>query len=204
MPISNTLQTLLPISPKSSGRTSFYKRFVSEFNTLYFKEQLNLDNRVIIFNKIFRFNNLTHFNTKLSDFKKQYGKPTYSSPSRYNCHVHTLVYKTKIAGVPCRATLIFYKEKLILFNYVFRSLSKRNYQSVLNYATAKYAYKFDQGNYNIVDNSNNLLAINQKDGDVVFNFFSPLNKIQASFEEDYGTTKLISFQEKVKLQSKTS
>lgn len=204
MPISNTLQTLLPIAPKTSERKSFYKRFTSEFDTLYFKNQLKLNNRVIIFNKTFRFNNLTHFNTSLSDFKKQYGKPTFSIASDYNCHVHTLVYKTKIAGVPCRGTLIFYKEKLILFNYVFRKLTKRNSRLVHDYAASKYGYKANSGNFNIVDNQNNILCIHNNTDETVFNFYSPVSNIQASFERDYGNAKLISFEEKVRLQSKTS
>ncbi len=204
MPISNKLNALFPTPSKTSKRASFYKNFTSKYDPLYFDKQLNLNNRVIIYSKTLRFNSLTHFGTELNDFKKQYGKPVFNILSDYNFNVRTLVYKTKIAGVSCRANLIFYKEKLILFNYVFNKLSKRTHRMVCQYATSKFGFKFDQDDYILVDSFNNRLLIDRNDTEIIFNFYSALNKIQASFEKNYGTTKLISFQEKTERQSKTS
>ena len=204
MPISNKLNALFATPSKTSERVSCYKNFTSKYDPFYFKKQLHLDNRVIIYSKTFRFNSLTHFGTELDDFKKQYGKPVFNILSNYNFNVRTLVYKTKIAGVSCRANLIFYKEKLILFNYVFNKLSKRAHRMVCQYAISKFGFKFDQDDYNVVDSYNNRLAIDRNDHEIIFNFYSPLNKIQASFENNYGNTKLISFQDKKEKQSKTS
>jgi len=179
----------------SNQKYLFYKRFTDSYNLDFFKKNFS-QNKLILFSpNLLSFNNLTHFNTSYLEIIKTYGKPCYSRTSEINPKIKSLVYKTKIAGVKSRCNLMFYKNKLVMFNYVFNKFSKSEKRALLEYSMVKYGNKLNGTNYQIMDSSKNSLFIKITKKTLVFSFFTAANTVKLAFESKAKENKIISFKE---------
>ena len=189
------------LDTSSMERVFFYEKFTEKFNLDYFKKWARKEHIVLLSPNELKFNNLIHFNSKMEEFIKQYGKPNFAITSDTNRDLETLIYKTKISGLGARCILIFYKKKLVIFNYVFPKLSKQQKVFLLDYTCKKYGNRLDQFNYQMIDANKNSLLIDSESDHLVFNFYAPLKKIKAAFENKPKESKLIRLGEKKDLQT---
>ncbi len=157
---------------KNRAARRVHENFVEKYTPDYFKSLLDQNNSVLISPSEIKYNSFVDFGTPIQSFKNFYGKPEYSYNSPDNSDINTLVYKTKIKGVRAKCSLIFYKRKLVLFNYVFTNLSRSEYTKVMQYSSRKFGNRTDSLDYKIVDKNNNHLIIKSLKDEIAFNFYS--------------------------------
>lgn len=185
----------------SNQKHLFYKNFIYTYNLAFFKKKLEQKNLILFSPNELRFNNLIHFKTTALEFSKIYGKPNFSETDQTNSEIKTLVFKTKIAGIGSRCNLIFHKEKLVLFNYVFTELTKQERINLLDYSVEKYGNKLNGTNYQIMDSSQNSLFIEYSKNSLVFNFYAPAKTLKRTFDSKPKEKKVISFKDTLKAEN---
>lgn len=167
---------------ESDYKTDFYNSFTKKYNLEFFKNRYDQKRAILFsFNEL-KFNNFTEFSTTSKQFINTYGKPKFVKTCEYNPKVKSLVYKTKIAGVGCRCILIFHKDKLVIFNYVFTKLNRKEKKEVLRYSIEKYGYKLSSSTYQVIDNNNNSLRIEDTKDSIIFNFYASSKVLKKTFD----------------------
>jgi len=162
-----------------------YRRFIKKYDVTHFHSLTNQTKTVLYSLNELKFNSIVDFNTPPLLFKNFYGKPDFTYTSPENTFINTVVYKTKIRGMKARCSLIFYKNKLVLFNYVFTKFSEIERAKIMDYSVQKFGNKPDKINYKIIDKNNNYLIIEDLDSEITFNFHCNISLQKLVTEKHY-------------------
>jgi len=182
-------------------KQTFYRNFTKEFDLEFFKKNFKQDELVLLSPNELRFNNFIDFETTSSEFINLLGRPKYSEISYKNPKIKSFVFKAKIAGIGTRCSVIFHKNKLVLFNYVFTNLDKKEKSILKKYSVEKFGNQLTNKRYQIMDAKNNSLFISEKNNSIIFNFYAPSKTLKKTFDCKPKEKKVISLKEVQKLKT---
>ena len=182
-------------------KQTFYKNFTKEFDLEFFKKNFKQNELVLLSPNELKFNNFIDFKTTTSEFINLLGRPKYSEVSDKNPNIKNFVFKAKVAGIGTRCSVIFHKNKLVLFNYVFPNLDKKQKQILKDYSVEKFGNQLNKKKYQIIDSKKNSLIILEKNNSLVFNFYAPSKNLRKTFDCKPKEKKVISLKEVKKLKS---
>lgn len=182
-------------------KQTFYRNFTKEFNLEFFKKNFKQDELVLLSPNELRFNNFIDFKTTSSEFINLLGRPKYSEISHKNPKIKSFVFKAKIAGIGTRCSVIFHKNKLVVFNYVFTNLDKKEKRILKKYSVEKFGNQLTNKRYQIMDAKKNSLFISETNNSLIFNFYAPSKTLKKTFDCKPKEKKVISLKEVQKLKT---
>lgn len=185
MPKSNQFSILgrLPnvIYKRKTSRYFYYNDFAKKYSLEHFKQNFQPENLLVISHNELKFHNIIDFGVSIDYILKTFGKPILKKTHTDNPHIKTLIYKTKIAGIGSKSVLIFYRNKLILFNYVFDGISSRNRRILFRYCHKKFGIAKTPTSVQVKDSAQSTLIIKEKNDSLIFNFYTTPKELDIAF-----------------------
>jgi hypothetical protein len=98
-----------------------------------------------------------------ADIKKKYGNPNYYIGNKHPFEMEILFYRSIMGNHRANLDFHFHKNELFLYNYNFPYLNNPDRTEIVEVIESKYlkGEKFNFQNFNIIDNKDNLISINE-------------------------------------------